>query len=155
MPLLQFLTFYQVLEFYFPAYTQSEVQRRLKIILKDPTFRADRDADIARLLSAIQLNRSGSYGDERTHLHSTIMGCVDPKSLRDFINSDQHRQEFYSSKSKTYKSLPILNPSVDLREDVAKRIYDIRCRIVHTKNDAKDQYCSAGAHCFGNSVPAN
>ena len=59
MPLLQFLAFYQVLEFYFPIYSRAEAQRRLKTILKDPSFRGDRDTDIARLLSAIHINRTG------------------------------------------------------------------------------------------------
>jgi hypothetical protein len=55
MPLLQFLAFYQVIEFYFPTYSQAAAQRKLKAILKDPTFRGDRDADIGKLLSSIQI----------------------------------------------------------------------------------------------------
>jgi hypothetical protein len=39
MPLLQFLAFYQVIEFYFHTYSQADVHRKLKAILKDPTFR--------------------------------------------------------------------------------------------------------------------
>jgi hypothetical protein len=38
MPLLQFLAFYQVIEFYFPTYSQAEAHRKLKAILKDPPF---------------------------------------------------------------------------------------------------------------------
>lgn len=138
MPLLQFLAFYQVIEFYFSTYSRAEAQRKLRGILKDPTFRGDRDADIGRLLSAISVSRSGAYGDERSQLRATIMECIDQDSLREFLTCEPDRSEFYSGKAKTYHKLPIANLSADLRSDVAERIYDIRCRIVHTKNDSHD-----------------
>lgn len=139
MPLLQFLAFYQVIEFYFPTYSRAEAQRKLRAILKDPTFRGDRDADIGRLLSAISASQSGAYGDERSQLRATILECIDQDSLREFLTCEPDRSEFYSGKAKTYHKLPIGNPSADLRSDVAERIYDIRCHIVHTKNDSHDR----------------
>lgn len=140
MPLLQFLAFYQVVEFYFPIYSQSEAQRKLKAILKDPTFRGDRDTDIARLLAAIHISRSGAFGDERSQLRATLAECTDSDSLRQFIEDDAERKEFFLTKSKSlpYHKIPLANPSADIRGDVADRIYDIRCKIVHTKSDARD-----------------
>ncbi|MBF0647143.1 hypothetical protein, partial [Desulfuromonas acetoxidans] len=35
MPLLQFLAFYQVIEYYYPTYSQEEARRRIRSILKD------------------------------------------------------------------------------------------------------------------------
>jgi hypothetical protein len=139
MPLLQFLAFYQVIEFYYPTYSQAEAGRKLKVLLKNPTFRADRDADIGKVLSSIQISRSGGFGDERSQLKATLSECVDPGELREFVTADSERSEFLSSKSKglTDHKLPILNPSADLRPDVAERLYEIRCRIVHTKMDAR------------------
>lgn len=140
MPLLQFLAYYQVVEFYFPVYSQSEAQRKLKAILKNPTFRGDRDADIARLLAAIHVSRSGAFGDERSQLRATMLECVDPGSIRDFIESDSALKEFYLNGSKTlpFHKISLANASLDLRNDIAERIYDIRCRIVHTKSDGRD-----------------
>lgn len=140
MPLLQFLAYYQVIEFYYPIYSQAEARRRLKSILKDPTFRGDRDADIGRVLSAIQITRSGTVGDERSQLKATFSECIDPDALRDFLVRDSERAEFLSSKTKglTDHKLPLSAPNVDLRNDVAERIYEIRCKIVHTKTDARN-----------------
>jgi hypothetical protein len=140
MPLLQFLAFYQVMEFYFPIYSKAEAQRRLRSILKDPAFRGDRDADIARLLSAIHISRGGGYGDEKSQLRATVMECVEPEALRNFLESDPELRDFYSSGSKdsAYHRVPLTNPALDLRADVAERMYDIRCKIVHTKNDGRD-----------------
>lgn len=140
MPLLQFLAFYQVIEFYFPIYSQSEAQRKLKGILKDPTFRGDRDTDIAKLLSAIYISRSGAFGDERSQLRATLLECINPEALREYLDGDGERKDFFLTKTKSlpYHKLPLANPSADLRNDVADRVYDIRCKIVHTKNDSRD-----------------
>lgn len=139
MPLLQFLAFYQVIEFYFPIYSQSEAQRKLKAILKDPTFRGDRDTDIARLLAAIHVSRSGAFGDERSQLRATLAECADTEAVRQFIGGDAERKEFFEkTKSLPYHKIPLANPSIDIRNDVADRIYDIRCKIVHTKTDSRD-----------------
>lgn len=140
MPLLQFLAFYQVIEFYFPIYSQSEAQRRLKSLLKDPTFRNDRDADVAKLLAAIHVSRSGAFGDERSQLRATLNECVDAEALRAYLEEDESRKNFFLIKSKSlpYHRVPLANKTADLRNDVADRIYDIRCKIVHTKTDYRD-----------------
>jgi hypothetical protein len=138
MPLLQFLAFYQVIEFYFPVYSKAEAQRKVKAVLKDPTFRSDRDADLGRLLSAIYISRSGAYGDERSQVRATLMECVEPEGLRAFLEADPDRKDFYLAKGKSpYQRLSLANPTADLRNDVSDRIYDIRCKIVHTKSDSR------------------
>lgn len=139
MPLLQFLAFYQVIEFFFPIYSQSEAQRKLKAILKDPSFRGDRDSDVAKLLASIHVSRGGAFGDERSQLSATLLECTDSDSLRSFLLAEPGRKAFFESKAQSpYYKLPLANPSNDLRNDVAQRIYDIRCRIVHTKVDSRD-----------------
>jgi hypothetical protein len=141
MPLLQFLAFYQVVEFYFPVYAEAEAQRKLKGLLKDPTFRADREADVGRLLTAIKIGRSGSFGSEKQQLKATIDECVDPDELRQFLTGDEDRNFFYTGKQKSgsKKRIQLGNPEADPRSDVATRLYDIRCAIVHTKNDSTDE----------------
>lgn len=138
MPLLQFLALYQVIEFYFPIYSQAEAQRKVRAILKDPIFRGDRDADIGRLLSSIRVSRRGAFGDERSQLRATLTECVDAQALREFLELDPDRKEFYLGKVKgsSYHRIPLTNPTADLRSDVADRMYDIRCKIVHTKNES-------------------
>ena len=140
MPLLQYLAFYQVIEYYFPAYSQADARRKVKAVLKDPAFRGDRDADLGRLLSAIHISRSGAFGDERSQLRATLLECIDPEAVRQFITADPTRANALSAKSKglSDQKIPIANPTADLRGDVAERIYEIRCKIVHTKTDAKN-----------------
>lgn len=139
MPLLQYLAYYQTLEYYFPIYSRSEAQRRARAIIKDPSFRPDRDSDIGNLLTSL-LRVGGGFGDERSQLKATINECVDDKSLREFIEGNEKRKEHLSAKSKlSDKKINLANPNLDIRNDVAERIYDIRCKIVHAKIGTQDK----------------
>lgn len=139
MPLLQFLAFYQVIEYYYPTYSQEEARRRIRAILKDPTFRTDRDGDIGKVLTAVSGHGRG-FGDERSQLRATINACIDPNDLRNFLEEDDERADFFTAKQKglTDHKLPLANSSADLRAPVADLIYDIRCKIVHTKGETPD-----------------
>lgn len=139
MPLLQYLSFFQVIEFYFPIYYKTEIKKRITKVLKDPTFRYDKDTDISRLLGAFK-GKSFAYGDERTMLKATINECIDAIEIRSFIESSDKLKEQLSIKIKgvTDVKIPINNPDADLRNEIAERIYDIRCKIVHTKSDGMD-----------------
>jgi len=139
MPLLQFLAYYQTLEFYFPTYSAADARRRVLNVLKDPAFRADRDADIARIVSSIAgSDRPGA--DERSSLRATVRECVDRDELRAVLESSDEIRNTFSGRIKgvTDVKVPIAEPSADLRDPVADRIYDIRCRIVHTKSPSTD-----------------
>ena len=137
MPLLQFLAFYQTIEFYYPRFSQVEARKRLADILKDPTFRINRDDHVDRLISALNISRSGTIGDERSQLRSVVNHCLNPDDLRDFLQSDAQREAHVSGKiaKEKFHRIPLQNKSLDVRNDVADRIYDIRCSIVHTKNN--------------------
>lgn len=139
MPLLQFLALYQVIEYYFPTYSQEEARRRIRAVLKDPTFRYDRDADIGRVLSILSGTGRG-FGDERSQLRATLNACLNPSDLRIFFEEDEERIEFFSSKQKglTDYKIPLATKDADLRIPVADLIYDIRCKIVHTKGESSD-----------------
>ena len=139
MPLLQFLAYYQVIEFYFFSYSQEDARRKIQGILKDPTFRLDRDADVGRLLSAMGARGRG-FGDERSQLRSTLNACVDAAELRKYLTEFDERSEFFSNRQKglTNHKLPLSNKDADLRNEVADLIYDIRCKIVHTKGEAHE-----------------
>jgi hypothetical protein len=125
--LLQFLAFYQVIEYYYPTYSQEEARRRVRSILKDPTFRNDRDADIGKVLSAVTGAGRG-YGDERSQLRATLNACLDPSDLREFLVENEDRTNFFSAKQKglTDHKLPLSSEEADLRAPVADLIYDIR-----------------------------
>lgn len=134
MPLLQFLAFYQVIEYYFPTYSVEEVKQRIQAILKDPLFRYERDTDIGRILSVVSKNGKG-FGNEKDQLKATINYCINPIELRAFYEEAEDRKQFFSKKQKglTNYKIPFADTEADLRVLTSDLIYDIRCKIVHTK----------------------
>ncbi|MEK8019591.1 MAG: hypothetical protein VSS75_022175 [Candidatus Parabeggiatoa sp.] len=139
MPLLQFLAYYQVIEYYFPTYSQEEARRRIRYLLKDPTFRSDKDADIGKVLSVVSGTGRG-FGNERSQLRATINACLDSIDIRNFLTEYEERIQFFSANQKglTDYKIPLANKDADLRTPVADLIYDIRCKIVHTKGESID-----------------
>lgn len=141
MPLLQFLALYQILEFYFPIFSQKDAHHQIKNIIKDPRFNPNKDSDITKILGTINKNKSGlGFGSELEQLKSTIQNCITSEELRDLIDEDKEMVEFFKdkkSKSLSTKGLSLANKNADLITECAERIYEIRCRVVHTKASDK------------------
>lgn len=140
MPLIQFLAYYQVLEFYFQRYTQQETWNAMRKVLKHPRFDPRRDDDIGRLFRAANVNpnpRDKKPGrGQLARLTAVIRECVSTAELRSFIADKKARYEFYKC----------TQPEMLVRKDrlsgdsfsdplskAAKRISDIRNRIVHAE----------------------
>ena len=92
MPLLQFLAFYQAIEYYFPIYSQAEARRKIKNILKDPRFNSGKDSDLGKILTAIKSSGSYRYGDERSQLKATIQECIDPDPFARLFDSNRREK---------------------------------------------------------------
>ena len=79
--------------------------------------------------------------DERSQLKAAITECSTSEGVRSFLISTDEKREFYKD---GYKALSKVKVSLDERADdirasVAERLYSIRCRIVHTKDDGNDE----------------
>lgn len=134
MPLLQFLAYYQVAEYFFPFFSKIEAQKRIRSILKRPTFRSEKDSDIGQIISAIQETRAGALYDERTLLKATLKEVFSPNELRDFLNKNRYSEFFKNDFKKVHSvKLTVDSDKADIIDQVAERLYGIRCKIVHTK----------------------
>lgn len=142
MPLLSFLAFYQVLEFYFPAYSPSERMQALREKLRELAAREVGEDDVEGVLEATGLNKRRLLPEERKQLMNVLGRCVDPERLEDFLGGDEERERYYKSDESLLISrfgLPPGKGSPNRRKDrrnrVAERIYEIRNRVVHAKAD--------------------
>ncbi|MFD5404395.1 hypothetical protein [Streptomyces griseorubiginosus] len=136
IPLLEYLAYYQVLEYFFPSFSHRDTLEKLRNELLDPRFRADDDDHLVRVLNLTSGTGKG-YGSEREQLRSTVGGCVTESHVRDFIENNDTLADHYAGKQKIKKVavLDLNSGNSDLLTAVANRIYDIRCRIVHAKED--------------------
>ena len=140
MPLLQFLAFYQVMEFYFPLYSFTEAKNRIKLFVKDPLFDFTKDTDIAHIINIIKTSAKGkSIGDEKSQIKATLQHIIDNETLTNFFTENIDRKDFFDQqkKSKSVSKQKINFNSIDndIRIETALRIYEIRCKIVHTKEE--------------------
>ena len=136
MPLLQYLAYYQTLEYYFPLYAHAEALQRLRNELRDPRFSLENDAHLDRILSFGARSKTG-FGNEREQLKATLAGCLDLGDLETSLTTTEEVREHFSGKQRIggVRQIVFENRQVDLRDQVADRIYDLRCRIVHTKEE--------------------
>lgn len=140
MPLLQFLSFYQVMEFYFPLYSFSEAQKRIKNFVKNPLFDITKDTDIAQLINIIKVSAKGkAIGDEKSQIKATIQHIVDKDSLLAFYNENEERKDFFDQQKKvkglSKQKINFNSGDSDIRLETALRVYEIRCKIVHSKEE--------------------
>lgn len=137
MPILQFLAFYQSIEFYFPIYSSFEAKQKIQSLIKDPRFNPNKDADISKIISTIKLSSGGkSFGNEKDQLKATLNACTDNSELKEFFKADKNRLIFYGDnkgKNISKQKISIKNETADFITEVTERIYEIRCRIVHSK----------------------
>lgn len=136
LPLLEYLAYYQVLEFYFPAYSRRDALDRLRQELRDPRFEPDDDVQLARILALASRSGKG-FGTEREQLKAALRACVPEDNLREFIEGNENLHTHMTDK-KTIRDVACIHltdKNSDLISQVANRVYDIRCRIVHTKEE--------------------
>lgn len=139
MPLMQYLAFYQAIEHFYPKHSKQAVIRKVQSVLKRPDFNLGRDEDIARLLERVPASGGhGGYGDELTQLKATLNDCVNEEELRGFLKKNDGEKKVYSSKALHQYKIGLESKGDNFFHEVAKRVYDIRCRIVHTKQSNRE-----------------
>jgi hypothetical protein len=136
LPLSQFLAYYQAIEYHFPFFVERDLLKRIRNELRDPRFNPENESHLQRLL---RLTGSGARKpiSEQEQLRITLAECVDETGLAAFLKGDDARWRAIGDKS-TIKCVQVVNDKnrdFPLIAQLAKRIYQIRCRIVHAKED--------------------
>ncbi len=137
LPLLQYLAYYQSVEYFFPFFAREQTINAVRSQLLHPSFDPRDDVALSRLMS---LSAPASRGGmaERDQLRATLRAAVQEADLREFFESDATLMKHFEEKPQRIKGveqIQLKNNKVDLRDQVADRIYTIRCRIVHSKQD--------------------
>lgn len=138
MPLGQYLAYYQTIEFYYTVYSNRDAQLRIKNLLKDPKFDVSKDKDLSKILNIVKFNgNSNAFGNELEQLKATLKHCVDIEEVEGFFKEQEFDKDTFTNRQVKKLSSQAINIQFSdsdlLYSDIAKRIYEIRCRIVHTK----------------------
>jgi hypothetical protein len=133
-PLLEYLAYYQVMEFFMPMYARSNAIQRLRNTLKDPRFDYGDDVALGRIVDMLVHDGRNSM-DERSQLEATLRACIDDDDVQAYLVTHPAGAEALADRARLPEVHPI-NPrdrQVNLTDQVARRIYGLRCRIVHAK----------------------
>jgi hypothetical protein len=133
-PLVSYLAYYQVIEYFMPAYSKADQHNRLKTILADPGLDPRDDIKVGRVLALLE--KAAKRMSEREQLRVTISACIDETELRHFLAGRDAIARKLADITYLTEVTPIgldAEGAVLLRL-VADRVYDLRCRIVHTKD---------------------
>lgn len=153
MPLYSFLAFYQVLEYYFPKYSEQKIKSELKRMLKDPKLDIENQSHLNEIINLTKSSRTNSFGDEISQLKETILGCNNPIELYEFLLT-LDSNEYFSEKKKgkiSSKKINVKQENTSIIEQITERIYDIRCNIVHKKATFLEQNNSILPNTIGYS----
>lgn len=139
LPLLAFLGYYQVLEFFFPVFSQRLAVQRVRQVIKHPRFALSSDQAVLDLVLSARAGGGGN-ASERQQLLGAVEFSVRPDQVLEYLQSSEEVEAYFTAKK---QPLPGMSPlriadAENLLKQVADRIYDIRCRIVHTKADGGD-----------------
>lgn len=134
-PLLEYLVYYQVIEFYLPTYTRSATITRVRNILKDPAFDYNNDLALGRLLETVAPTGKKVIS-EREQVATTIAYCVDDAAIAAFLDDRPAAAKALADKNRirSVRVVSVNDRQTPLISQVAERIYDLRCRIVHSKD---------------------
>ncbi|MBB0990281.1 hypothetical protein G6009_02140 [Dietzia sp. SLG510A3-30A2] len=132
-PLIRYWAFYQVLEFYFPKYHKAEAIHRLARFLKSPNFDPHRNEDV---IEAANLAASTTgFSSEEEQLVATLRAILTPRELRTIVDALGNEEDL-KKKSELTNCTVRVSDDAECITALSKRIYDIRCRIVHSKNNS-------------------
>jgi hypothetical protein len=133
-PPLAFLSYYQTLEYFIPAAVRRSTLDRIRRELRDPMFDRDSDKCIMRIMSTAERSARLPEADQTRIL---VREKVRHDRLEEFFSSEWGN---YFSKHGPVQGVEVINlkhPTKDLTDQVADRIYQIRNRIVHAKDDPR------------------
>lgn len=132
-PLIRYWSYYQVLEFFFPKYSQAEALKQVSRLLRSPSFDAHRNEDILRMVQ-LASTTGRSAGSEEEQLITTLRSITTAAEVADFSQRAKMEDHLKDRKSELTKKAVKIDQVDDLLGQLGQRIYDIRCKIAHSKN---------------------
>lgn len=148
-PVIEYLSYYHVLEYFFEMVFNDDLINTVRDSLTSPSFSYKRKADIGKLINSIkrslQIRSETITFSEVEALKLCIERFVSMPDLVEKLNAyDEALLDFYKSNKVEFSS----GPEVDLQlpdsaavsKTLAKRIYQTRNSLVHSKEGERSKY---------------
>jgi hypothetical protein len=147
LPLLEYLGYYQVIEYYMAAFSRAVTIKRVSNMLNDPHFDHNDEVAVDRLIDVV-LPGGRNQQTEREQVRATVDACLDDITVARFL--DQRPAAAKALRDKSWitgvRAVIAGDAQASLVRQIADRIYDLRCRIVHSKENHAE---AEALHPFG------
>jgi hypothetical protein len=129
-----FLSYYQTLEYFIPAAIRQSAIEKIKRELLDPGFDEQSEASLLRLIKAAE---GPIVATEPNQLRIVVNEYVRVSQLEEFFGRDWGDHFTREGPIKGVAHINMKSASSSLSDQVAERVYQIRNRIVHAKDDPR------------------
>jgi hypothetical protein len=139
LPFLEYLGYYQVIEYYMAAFSRARTIKRVSNILKDPRFDHHDEVAVDRLIDVV-LPGGRSQVKEAEQVLAAVEGCLDYAAAARFL-AERPAAAKALRDTKWITGVRAIIPGdshASLVRQIADRIYGLRCRIVHSKDSHAD-----------------
>ncbi len=141
-PILKFLTFYQILEYFFIKVYHEELYKKLSYELKDPKF-APKEPNIAKLVRIVEDH--SKKVEETEMLKNVLKKFIDFKELKEFIEIYEETicEKIYTIRNEIFGEIVDVNLEENhIFGNIAKTIKIIRNALVHSsyRREGKKRY---------------
>lgn len=133
----KYLTYYNVLEYFFVDVYEEDICKKLQSIITSPDFVYKNIQHYKKILREIpKTYKKNNSIDELDALKLTLKKFVNIDEIKQFINSKEYKFDEENILSKSNKDVLNLEETEEqIISTIANRIYFIRNAIVHSKND--------------------
>jgi len=133
--LLQYLAYYQILEYFFVSASESVLEKRLADMMAIPGFSDSRPADIRKLIKSVR--RFDKETKEDRMLRTVLERYFSPDEIIDFIiDYEQQEGVHFSIETSALGFAHKLNLHLnEVMNSLSQRIYKTRNVLVHNKED--------------------
>lgn len=148
-PVIEYLSYYHVLEYFFEIVFNDDLINTVRDSITSPGFSYKRKADIGKLINSIkrslQIRSETITFSEVEALRLCIERFVSMPDLVEKLNAyDEALIDFYKSNKVEFSSGPEvdlqLSDSSAVSKTLAKRIYQTRNSLVHSKEGERSKY---------------
>jgi hypothetical protein len=138
--LLAYLSLYNVLEYFFSAATEHAMHSKLKDLLVQPDFVHTKPKKLRELVKLIRTH--DQKHNELAALRLVIESKLDCADVIDWItNFEAEEGKWFTDGASLFgETVPIQLTADQFSSSLAKRIYHLRCLLVHNKEAEKSRY---------------
>lgn len=147
-PSLEYLSYYQVAEFFFAGIFEAKLIEEVKMLITGPGFSFHRKTDLRELVNkvarSVKLREEELTFDERIALELTLSKYVSVDDLRARLQEfDVNLIEYYAKNKVPFSSgerIDFSDSDEKVLNTLSKRVYATRNSIVHSKDGNKARY---------------